>query len=105
MSVAATTFDFPFVSELPKREQKKVKTFWEELDEIAELIEEKGMPVPIPMCAYALGVSRVRIHQLIEMGRLETMIYGGKTHVTKRSLYAFAQLNRPVGRPLGSTKD
>jgi hypothetical protein len=100
----AESFDFPFLADLPVREQKKVENVWDELKQIAALISEKGMPVPIPMCASALRVSQARIHQLIEGGRLETMSYGGRTHVTKRSLYAFANQERPSGRPLGWRK-
>lgn len=105
MSVAANTCDFPFVSELPKREQKKVLSLWDELDALTHHVRENGMPITIPMVAVALGVSRPRVHQFIDAGRLETIVIAGKVHVTKPSLYAFAARERVNGRPFGWRKD
>jgi len=96
--------DFPFVSDLPKREQKKVSSVWDELEIIASLVKENGPPVPHSMCALALGVSKQRIYQLVESGRLKTMEYGGQKHVSRNSLYEFATQERKAGRPVGWRK-
>lgn len=104
MNDTADIQDFPFVSELTKRETKKVASVWDELEVIVTIVKENGPPVPMSMCAVALGVSKARVHQLVQAGRLKTIEYGGQRHISRNSLYDFARQERLPGRPVGWRK-
>jgi uncharacterized protein (UPF0261 family) len=95
----AETANFPFVAELPKREQKKVLSAWDVLAEFQRLTEEHGVLVPPRLVAKCLSVSKQRVHQFMTEGRLQVIDVNGHPFVTKNSVVAFAETERKGGRP------
>ena len=99
--------EFPFVAELPKREKSKLADLWDRFQEVKAITDKKGMIVPPIVAAELLGVSRQRIWQLMEGGRLARLEWRGQVFVTERDLMEFAESERKTGRPCGpnSLKD
>lgn len=95
----ADVAEFPFTAELPKRERTRLQTLWDNLAEIRAVVESKGMVIPASLAAKVLGVSRQRVFQLIEDGRLENVEMNGHNFVTEASVIQFAKAERKTGRP------
>lgn len=92
--------EFPFVSELPKREVNKVRSLWDELYDFAVQVSTHGVPVPPTAAARLLGVSNARVYQLIDAGRLKTITDpAGRQAVTLNSLRVWAEAEHKNGRP------
>lgn len=90
----ATITEFPFVEALPKREKGKLAKLWDRFAELRQLTEEKGMLIPQHFAAELLGVSRQRVHTLVNEGRLEAVEVGGSRFVTEPSVLAYAEADR-----------
>jgi len=95
----AEAFDFPFVSELPKREKTKFRKIWDTFQALRALTAEKGTLVPSSLAAKILGVSRQRVDQLIQEGRLECHSVDGHNFISEASFVEFAKQERKTGRP------
>lgn len=91
--------EFPFVAELPKREQKRVATIWERWRVLSELTKTHGSLIPTTVAAALLGVSKARLCVLLNEERLERVRFDSYTYVTENSLLAFVKEERRVGRP------
>lgn len=91
------TKDFPFVQELPKRERSKLANLWETLKELRVAFHAHGSVVPQVFAAELLGVSRQRVHQMLESGQLESVTVRGLRYVTEDSLVARAQAEKNTG--------
>jgi hypothetical protein len=89
--------EFPFVAELPKRDQVRVKSVWDHVKDFAALIEGKGVPLPPVTAAELLGVSPQRIHQMVEAGQLEVVELRGKKFITEHSVLDLAKVARTCG--------
>jgi hypothetical protein len=98
MSEAATMGEFGFVASLPKAEERP-KTAWDEWAEVKRLVDAKGQLIPINFAVKLLGVSRARVYQLIDEGKVETVEVGTYQFVTENSLMAWAHSERKAGRP------
>lgn len=98
----AEVSEFPFVGELPKREKSKVGKLWDRLQEASRVVEERGMFVPQSIVAKLLGVSRQRVHQIVQDGRLETVDVCGERFILEDSLVEFCKLERKAGRPFNT---
>jgi hypothetical protein len=98
---AEDSLNFPFVESLPKKEKSKFARIWEQFEALRIVAREKGMLVPIPLAAKIIGVSRTRVDDLIEQGRLETHDVNGHRFVSEASVIAYARSERKAGRPLG----
>lgn len=105
MSQAVAISEFPFVTELPKREARKVKTVWDVIQDMRALQESKGHLLPASVAKAALGVCKQRVHQLMDSGRLERVDYEGHVFVTLASVEAFARSERKAGRPVKMDPD
>jgi len=92
MDVAEQGVLFPVIEEKLTR-RSPVRTF---LDASAE----HGGLVPPSMLVRSLGVSKQRIHQLMDAGRLVTVTVDGKRYVTACSLELFLTEERRNGRHL-----
>ncbi len=57
------------------------------------------MDMTVPQVAEALGVSRVRVHQLIALGRLKGGKKGRDWWLTSKSVEAYKASPRKAGRP------
>lgn len=97
------TSEFPFVQELPKRERSKLANLWDVLKEARAATEHHGSLVPPSFAADLLGISRQRLHVLMEEGKLETVTFHGKRFVGENSLVAWAKAERQNGRPVSPT--
>ena len=91
--------EFPFVAEMPRGERNELQKLWDELQEVKARVKEKGMLLPVSMAAGLGGVSRQRIHQLCEDGRLERVEIGKGSFVTEHSLTVWVESERKAGRP------
>lgn len=91
--------EFPFVTELPKREAKKALTWWERVEHLSAVQEKVGPIVPQSLVAKALRLSTQRVCQLVQAGMLEVVDVDGRKFVTKRSLVTYAEHEKLAGRP------
>jgi hypothetical protein len=96
----AAITEFPFVETLPKRKQSKLAGLWAHLSEVKRIMNEKGVVLPQHMVAGLLGLSKTRIGQLIDDGRLDSVAIHGMRYVTENSVVAFAKEERKNGRPI-----
>ena len=92
--------EFPFVSDLPKSEVKQVKSFWDEVKEMAEVSEANGFLVPPVAAAEMLGVSRARITQFQQDGRLRVWTFRGRPFVCGDDIVKLAEAERNCGTRL-----
>lgn len=99
------TFDFPFVADLPKREARPVVKLWDELKEFEEMVRQDGAAIPVTFAAKLLNVSRQRVYDLCETGRLRRVELGGHSFITSESLVEWARAEHKSGRPAGVLKD
>lgn len=97
----AAASDFPFVAELPKREKSKVVQLWDAIQDMRRIYETEGLLIPQPLAAKLLGLSRQRVHQLGNEGRLMVVTVNDHPFVTENSVLAYAKSERKAGRPLG----
>lgn len=91
---------FPFVEQLPRREQSRWQKFKAAWDHAKAVTEEKGMLLPATFAAKLCDVSKQRIQQLMDKGTLERVDLNGHVFVTESSVIAW--LNAPEdkgGRP------
>jgi len=93
------TAEFPFVEQFPKREQNKLERLWEGFENMKAVVEKHGLLVPPQLAADLLGVSRQRVHQLMEQGRMKRVEVLGQVFITEDDLHAFARSERKNGRP------
>jgi len=91
--------EFPFVADLPKREKTKLASLWDNFQEIKTVTEAHGMLVPVSLAAELLGISRQRIHELMEAGRLQRVEFRGRAYMTEDQLHEYARAERKAGRP------
>jgi len=93
--------EFPFVTELPNREAKRLVSFWDRYEEFKSMIEGKGPPIPPAVAAKLLDVSRQRVDELMRLGRLERLEFAGHPFVTDSSIRWLAEQDRSPGRRPG----
>lgn len=97
--------EFPFVQSLPKREKSKLAKVWDLFNEARRISQEKGLLVPATLAATLCDVSRNRIYELMQDGRLDRIELNGHVFVTEQSLVAWAATERKAGRPVKQTLD
>jgi hypothetical protein len=95
-----TPSDFPFMETLPKREQKKVRTAWDQYEEFKIIVRERGGVIPPAVAAGLGGVSRERISQLMQKGTLERVELGTFVFITADSFSSWVVSERKSGRPV-----
>jgi hypothetical protein len=91
--------EFPFVEQLPKREVKKVCGVWDLIKSYRDNYATDGILLPVSISAQALNVSKQRVHQLVETGRLKIRYINGSAFITENSLLECAETARKIGRP------
>jgi uncharacterized protein YkwD len=67
---------------------------WREFSRISKL---HGGLVPVSVVSTILGVTRQRVHQLVEEGTFSHWTFYGKKWVSQDEVVAFAKLNRQAG--------
>lgn len=80
---------------LPRKEKSK----WEQLREMQEITRERGALLPTGLAAEVLDLSRQRLFQLLEAGRISQHEFFGRKWVTEKDLLDFAKSERKPGRP------
>ncbi len=95
----AEVLEFPAFVDLPKREKSKLSTVWDIFYEMSRIVDEKGMLVPQTFAAKVLGISKQRVGQLADAGKLEAIEFNGTRFITENSLVDHAKTERKVGRP------
>jgi hypothetical protein len=96
----AAITEFPFVETMPKREKSKLAKLWAHLSAVRAIVAEKGTLLPQHMVADMLNLSRSRVGQLVDDGRLEAVEIHGVRYVTADSVEACAKIERKItGRP------
>lgn len=86
--------------EMPNREKSKLAKVWEHFEELRAVVAEKGMLVPQHLVADLLGLSKQRVHVLVNEGRFEVVELQGHRYLTEQSVVDFAKDERKHGRPL-----
>ena len=90
--------EFPFVASLPAAEKKAFRSIAVQWNELKTFIKESGHLVPISMTPKLAGVSRQRIHDLVEENRLVKKTFGCAVFITEESLMAYINSDRTPGR-------
>jgi hypothetical protein len=91
--------EFPFVEGMPKREKSKVAKIWELFAFMKSVSQTEGELVPLTMACKLLDVSRSRIDQFVQDGRLKRVEFDGHVFITENSLVELAKVERVNGRP------
>lgn len=100
----AESLTFPFLEHVPLREKSKMRRAWDYFQKLREEVAAKGMIVPQHVVCELFGVSRSRVGQWLDEGRLESVDVGGMRYVTERSIKEFAKVERKNGRPPKASK-
>jgi hypothetical protein len=80
-----------------KREESRFTKLWKYFQEVRDVVKEKGALLPPVYAADLLGISRQRVHQLVNDGRLESVELRGVRYVTEASLLAWAKSEHSSG--------
>lgn len=93
--------EMPFMAELPKREKKALGKLWDRYEEFKRVSADCGGIIPAAFAAEILNVSRQRVFQLIESGKLERVPLDGfeTAFVSSRSVEQWARAEHKNGRP------
>jgi hypothetical protein len=84
--------------DLPKiKLPKRVKSKWEELNELCDLVDKHGPIIPVSLAAQLLDLSRQRVYQLIGDGVLVPVEFAGKQWLAEKQIRAFVEVDRPSG--------
>ena len=92
----STATDFPFMAEMPKREKTRRQRLLDEYHAFCSLMSG-NLPFLLSDAAVFLGVSRQRVWQLCESGRLERVEFLGKPWVTGQSVMKMMKELRKTG--------
>jgi len=84
---------------------KRVRTKWEELQEMAEVSIQHGGFIPVTVAAELLDLSRQRVYALMDQGRIPAFHFFDKTYVAINDVSEFLKLDRKNGRPVGERPD
>lgn len=69
----------------------------DDVKEFVRLTKLHGGMLPISMVAVFLGVSRQRVHQLVDEGTFSVFEFYGMKWLLEKEVVPFAQLNRKAG--------
>jgi hypothetical protein len=99
MMFEADAMQFPFLAEVTPKTSTRVQRIVRAAKAIAEAVERNGSIIPREMVAGLVGLTRQRIHQLIESGDLVQVEIEGHAFVTEDSLVEWLKVERKAGRP------
>jgi hypothetical protein len=92
-------FGSAIVASLPKKERSRYEQMMDRYRKVKAIVEKKGMIIPAQLAAKILCVSRQRLADLYDEGRIERVDLDGHVYVTEDTLVAYAQSERKAGRP------
>jgi hypothetical protein len=100
------TAEFAFTKEMPKREKSKWENFWEVFKEMKSLQATEGMLIPLPLAAHLCNLSRQRVVEIAEDGRLKRVMIHSHAYITENSMVEFLKTVRGPGiRPQVAGRD
>ena len=82
---------------LAKKKKLRLLSFLDDWREFSRISKLQGGLVPQSVVATILGVSRQRVHQLIEEGTFSHWDFYGKKWLSQEDVVSFAKLNRKTG--------
>jgi|SRR5271170_1647099 len=82
---------------IAKKKSKSLFSFLNDWREFSRISKLHGGLVPQSIVATVLGVSRQRVHQLIEEGTFSHWDFYGKKWLSQEEVVSFAKLNRQAG--------
>ena len=91
------TLEFPFVERMTERKKSRWARMWEGFQTFKALQEKHGMLIPACMAADLGGVSRQRVWQLFDEGKLQRVDYGGHVYVSEASFQTWLESERHAG--------
>lgn len=96
----ASVSEFPFVQALPKAKRSAIGRVWDMLAHLQQVNRQEGGLLPVVVAARALNVTRSRVDQLVEAGKLRRFEVEGHVYISGRSVaeYAYDERKR-TGRP------
>jgi hypothetical protein len=74
-----------------------IRGMLDDVREFAKLTKLHGGLVPMSAVATILGVSRQRVHQLVDEGTFTHWTFYGMKWLSQEEVISFAKLNRPKG--------
>lgn len=92
--------EFSFVASLPESRKTRLEVLKDVFGKIDRATREHGALVPPALVAGVLGVSRQRVMELVEAGRLVRVEIDGHPFITENSVVAHARDERKAGRPV-----
>jgi len=92
--------EFPFVEAMPKREKSRLARVWEQFQLVREAVRIHGALIPQSYAKTLLDLSKQRVHQLVNEGKLTSIDLGGVRYVTEKSILAWAEAEHKTGRPV-----
>lgn len=95
----AAVKEFPFVENLPKLEKTRIQRVWEHFQQVRQISQTEGIPIPQHFVAKLLGLSQARVTQLVQSGQLKAVRVGEQRMVTENSLVDWARSEHKAGRP------
>lgn len=69
----------------------------DDVKEFMRLTKHHGGMLPVSACAIVLGVSRQRVHQLVDEGTFSVYEFYGMKWLLEKEVVPFARLNRRAG--------
>ena len=91
---------FGFVSDIPVTEKSELGKVLDVMKEFREVTAQRGPVIPVTVAAEMLGVSRSRVCQFMDSGRLQYYVLGDMRHPFLNSVEAFLRQPRlKGGRP------
>jgi hypothetical protein len=87
-----------FIERLTKVQQERLRTVWQRWEEAKIIMRTKGALIPTGFAARLANVSRQRINQIVEDGRLERVEIDGHFFITEKSFDAWVASERKAGR-------
>ena len=98
------SLDFEFVKGLPVKEKSRWRKVVDHFTDVKAVVREHGMIIPVKLAADIAGVSKQRIHELLEGGQLKRVDFHGHPFVAENTFVEWAKSERKAGRPVNLPK-
>lgn len=89
--------EFPFVAEMPRGEKSKLVKLWDRVTEFRRVSVVEGGLVTVSIAARMLDISRSRIDQLVQAGRLRAVPFEGHVFISGTSIEEFGDKEKSKG--------
>lgn len=96
--MTTATFDSPWLLDVSATDGAD-KSFKQELSEFVELNKQEGALITASQAAMIIGVSKQRVAELVQDGRLNRWERIGAKYLSFNEVIRFSQETRQTGRP------